>query len=209
MSIWQRAQDGSPYVPLHTPAGVFQSLRKSCLLCTLSPQVSGVPHEGSQNTEVILWLSKSMCLFVENQEKGSFHQNWKGYRDDWLKCEAILGIWNFLWKGSNKKRNTNRQITSESERVYLGPFNENTGVNIQGSPDKTSSWPLNGNAPSHREWQEISQLTETRGLQPTLLYPARLSIKMEGQIRSFPDKRSLKEYSSTKPALQEMLKGLL
>ena len=36
----------------------------------------------------------------------------------------------------------------------------------------------------------------TTGLQPRLLYPARLSIKMEGQIRSFPDKRSLKEYTS-------------
>ena len=49
----------------------------------------------------------------------------------------------------------------------------------------------------------------TRVLQPRLLYPARLSIKIEGQIKTFPDKRSLKEYTSTKPALQEMLKGLL
>ena len=49
----------------------------------------------------------------------------------------------------------------------------------------------------------------TRDLQPRLLNTARLSIKIEGQIKSFPDKRSLKEYTSTKPALQEMLKGLL
>ena len=33
----------------------------------------------------------------------------------------------------------------------------------------------------------------TRGLQPRLLYLARLSIKIEGQIKSFPDKRSLKK----------------
>ena len=50
---------------------------------------------------------------------------------------------------------------------------------------------------------------KAKGLQPRLLYPARLSIKMEDQIRSFPDKISLKEYTSSKPALQEMLKGLL
>ena len=49
----------------------------------------------------------------------------------------------------------------------------------------------------------------TRGLQPRLLYPAKFSIKIEGPIKSFPDKRSLKEYTSTKAALQEMLKGLL
>ena len=62
---------------------------------------------------------------------------------------------------------------------------------------------------ARREWQKIFQGMRTRGLQVRLLYPARLSIKIEGQIKSFPDKRSIKEYSSTKPALQEMLKGLL
>ena len=50
---------------------------------------------------------------------------------------------------------------------------------------------------------------KSKGLQPRLLYPERLSIKMESEIRNFPDKRRLKVYTSTKPALQEMLKGLL
>ena len=60
-----------------------------------------------------------------------------------------------------------------------------------------------------REWQKIFQVMRTRGLKSRLLYPARLLTKIEGQIKSFPDKRSLKEYTSTKPALQEVLKGLL
>ena len=62
---------------------------------------------------------------------------------------------------------------------------------------------------ARRHWQKIYPVMRTRDLQTRLLYPARLSIKIEGQIRSFPDKRSLKEYTSTKAALQEMLKGLL
>ena len=62
---------------------------------------------------------------------------------------------------------------------------------------------------ARREWQAIFQVMKTRGLQPRLIYPAKLSIKTEGQIRSFLDKRSLKEYTSSKPALQDMLKGLL
>ena len=45
-----------------------------------------------------------------------------------------------------------------------------------------------------------------KGLQPRTLYPARFLIKVEGKIRRFPDKRRLKEYTSTKPALQYMLK---
>ena len=42
---------------------------------------------------------------------------------------------------------------------------------------------------ARREWQEIFQVMSTTGLQPRLLYPARLSIKMEGEIRSFPGKK--------------------
>ena len=48
-----------------------------------------------------------------------------------------------------------------------------------------------------REWQEIFQVMKTRGGQLRLLYPARLSITTEGQIRSFLDERSLKEYTSS------------
>ena len=62
---------------------------------------------------------------------------------------------------------------------------------------------------TRREWQKILKVIRKRVLQPRLLYSARLSINIEGQIRTFPDKRSLKEYTTTKPALQDMLKGLL
>ena len=46
---------------------------------------------------------------------------------------------------------------------------------------------------ARREWQEIFQAMKTKGLQPRLFYPARLSIKVEGKIRSFPDKKRQKE----------------
>ena len=62
---------------------------------------------------------------------------------------------------------------------------------------------------ARREWQKIFQVMGSRGLQPRLLYPVRLSIKIESQIKSFPDKISIKEYTFAKPDLQEMLKGLL
>ena len=43
-------------------------------------------------------------------------------------------------------------------------------------------------------------------LRPRLLYPAKLSFRMEGQIKCFPDKVKLKESMITKPSLYEMLK---
>ena len=41
-----------------------------------------------------------------------------------------------------------------------------------------------------------------------LLYPAKLSFRMEGQIKCFSDKVKLKEFIITKLLLHEMLKGL-
>ena len=47
-----------------------------------------------------------------------------------------------------------------------------------------------------------------KDLHSRLLYPAKLSFRMEGQIKCFPDKVKLKEFIITKP-LYKMLKGLI
>ena len=46
-------------------------------------------------------------------------------------------------------------------------------------------------------------------LQTRLLYPAKVSFRIEGQIKSFPDKKTLKEFIITKPLLQEIFMGLI
>ena len=60
-----------------------------------------------------------------------------------------------------------------------------------------------------REWQDILKVMKENNLQPRLLYPERISFKYEGEIKSFTDKQKLREFSTTKPALQQMLKDLL
>ena len=47
-----------------------------------------------------------------------------------------------------------------------------------------------------------------KDLHPRLPYPAKLSFRMEGQIKCFSDKVKLKEFIITKPLLYEMIKGL-
>ena len=59
---------------------------------------------------------------------------------------------------------------------------------------------------ARREWQDILKMMKEKNLQPRLLYPARISFKYEGEIKSFTDKQKLREFSTTKPALQQMLK---
>ena len=56
---------------------------------------------------------------------------------------------------------------------------------------------------NRRNWQEIFKVMRNKDIQPRLLYPARLSFKIEGEIRSFPEKEKLKEFVNTKPVLQQ------
>ena len=52
-------------------------------------------------------------------------------------------------------------------------------------------------------------MMKEKNLQPRLLYPARISFIYEGEIKRFTDMQKLGEFSTTKPALQQMLKDLL
>ena len=58
------------------------------------------------------------------------------------------------------------------------------------------------------EWHNIFKVLKGKNLQPRLLYPARISLKIDGEIKSFSDKQKLREFSTTKLALQQMLKEL-
>ena len=57
---------------------------------------------------------------------------------------------------------------------------------------------------ARREWQNILRVMKEQKLQPRLLYPARISFRYEGEIKSFTDKQKLREFSTTKPTLQQM-----
>ena len=62
---------------------------------------------------------------------------------------------------------------------------------------------------ARRELQDIFKVMKWKNLQPRLLYPARISFIFDGEIKTFTDKQKLREFSTTKPALQQMLKELL
>ena len=56
--------------------------------------------------------------------------------------------------------------------------------------------------------QDIFKVLKGKNLQARLLYLARISVKIDGKIKSFTDKQKLKEFGATNPALQLMVKGL-
>ena len=62
---------------------------------------------------------------------------------------------------------------------------------------------------ARRGWQEVFEVMKSKDLHQKLLYPAKPSFRIEGQIKCFPDKVKLKEFIITKPLLYEMLKGFI
>ena len=113
----------------------------------------------------------------------------------------------------NTKRPTSRHIIikmekfQEKERI-LKAAKEKQEVTYKGAPIRLAIDFSMETLQARKEWQNVFQAMRTTGQKPRLLYPARLSIKTEGQIKTFPGKRSIKEYT-TKPTLQDILKGLL
>ena len=65
------------------------------------------------------------------------------------------------------------------------------------------------NLQARREWQEIFKVMKGKNIQSRLLYPASISFRFNGEIKIFIDKEKVREFSTTKPALQQMLKELL
>ena len=61
---------------------------------------------------------------------------------------------------------------------------------------------------ARRGWQEVFKEMKSKDLQPRLLYPEKLSFRIGGQIKCFPDELKLKEFIITKLLLYKMLKGL-
>jgi hypothetical protein len=58
---------------------------------------------------------------------------------------------------------------------------------------------------ARRSWTDIIQTLREYKCQPRLLYPAKLSITIDGETKVFHDKTKFTHYFSTKPALQRII----
>ena len=86
---------------------------------------------------------------------------------------------------------------------------EKERVTYKGVPIRPSADFSEQTLQARRVRKEISEVMKVKDLYSRLFYPAKLSFRMEGQIKCFTDKVNLKEFLVTKPLLHEMLKGLI
>jgi hypothetical protein len=62
---------------------------------------------------------------------------------------------------------------------------------------------------ARKTWSEVFQALNKNNFNPRILYPAKLSFKINGAIKVFHNKQKLKQYMTTKPPLQKILQGIL
>ena len=116
-------------------------------------------------------------------------------------------------KKLDPRRNTPRHIIitfpkiTQKERILEAARGKDT-VTYKGFPIRLSADFSKETLQARRGWQEVFQVMKGKGLHPRLLYPAKLSFRMEGKIKCFSDKVKLKKFIITKPLLYEMLKGV-
>ena len=87
---------------------------------------------------------------------------------------------------------------NDKEKI-LKAAREKETVTYKGVPIRLSADFSKETLQARRGWKEVFKVMKGKDLHPRLLYPAKLSFRMEGQIKCFPDKVELKEFIITKP----------
>ena len=82
-------------------------------------------------------------------------------------------------------------------RILKAAVREKETVTYKGVPIRLSADFSKETWQARKGWEEVFKVMKGKDL----LYPAKLSFRMEGQIKCFPDKVKLKQFIITKPLL--------
>ena len=90
----------------------------------------------------------------------------------------------------NPRRNTPRHILIKLMKIkdrdqILTASREKQQTTLKGMPIRIIADLAIETLQTRREWQDILKVMKEKNLQPRLLYPARISFKYEGEIKSF------------------------
>ena len=113
----------------------------------------------------------------------------------------------------NPRRNTPRHTVIKLSKIkykdkILKAAREKQQITYKAIPIRLTDDLSSEILQARRDWQDIFKVMKAKKLQPRLLYPARISFRFDGEIKTFTDEQKLREFSTTKPALQKMLKEL-
>ena len=95
----------------------------------------------------------------------------------------------------NPKKNTPRHILIKLAKIkhkarMLKAAREKQQVTYKGKPHTLTADLSTETLQTRREWQDIFKILKEKNLQPRLLYPAKVSFKIDGEIKALQTSRS-------------------
>ena len=112
-------------------------------------------------------------------------------------------------KKSNPKAHNHQIHQGWNEKEALQAAREEGRVTHKGKPIRLTADLSAETLQARREWGQIFNILKEKNFQSRISYPAKLSFRSEGKIKSFANKQVLRDFVTTRPALQELLKETL
>ena len=132
-----------------------------------------------------------------------------------LRNELELGIQevNRIPNSLNQKEPSPTHIAFKLSKInnkdrILGAARKKKMVTYKGKPIRLSSDFSAQTLQVRKEWNQVVKLLNERNYQPRIMYPAKLSFTYDREIKTFPDIQKLREFSTMRLVLQEILKGV-
>uniref|UniRef100_A0A8I3WHH4 L1 transposable element RRM domain-containing protein n=1 Tax=Callithrix jacchus TaxID=9483 RepID=A0A8I3WHH4_CALJA len=101
------------------------------------------------------------------------------------------------------------RVETKEKILILRAAREKGQVTHKGKPFRLTADLSAETLQARREWGPIFNILKEQNLQPRISHPAKLSFTTEGKIKSFMNKQVLRDFITTRPALQELLKEAL
>jgi hypothetical protein len=91
----------------------------------------------------------------------------------------------------------------------LKAIREKKQITCKGKPIKITADFSTETLKAKWAWREVFQELNENNFNPRILYPEKLSFKIDGAMKVFNKKQKLKQYMTNKPPLQKILQGIL
>jgi hypothetical protein len=101
-----------------------------------------------------------------------------------------------------------KTINTENRERILKAVREEQ-ITYKDKPIKITEYFSMETLKARRTWSEIFWALNKNNFNPRILYPEKLSFKIDGAIKIFHNKQKLIQYMITKPPLQKILQEIL
>ena len=109
--------------------------------------------------------------------------------------------WQEKPKEEHTETHSNQTDKIKDKDKILKVARERWQITYKGTPIRLPADFWTETLQARREWHGIFKVIKQKNLQARIHYPARLSFRFDEEIKSFPDKQKLREFSTTKPTL--------